>query len=873
MQKLRPPTWRRSRTPTPVEMRASLSNSSSAGTTGVGSVPDAATGSNSLSRQASLNIATTSATTASDSPSPSPRPYPQHLLLPFDPTISAALGGGAGRGHNSRARSRSFDCSTPQHQQQQQQQHESAATQGVGTAGGTELTSPSPSSSSHFHHPQHHHQGQGGGHHHYYGTGPLFGMLRRSFSRHSSAASSTDPPISNSQQGGSCGGGGGGGGSSSGTGSAVCIHCLCVEEYERLQSLEGGSGGHGGGSAATQHLPHYRRSNSPLGCTEAVESEYDDGDEDNDDSYPSGDDDGGEACGGGGAGSAPESEDAEEAASYSTGGLRLSFLGESFECRQKVEPWIRNQMLNQDVAGLDVGRAVMRRGRSLGLAPPSAVQQAEAALHDDLHGLRGHQFRRGGSECQPDPFQQHVAVSVFHHPIASSRPNTQQQQQLQQPGNDGGGGGSFNFSFSSSSGGGEAPSTSLYQVSSSEGAASWATPISSSGRRSPGVTGTPRLARQEALCSSAGWLENESASLDLVVPQALYPGYGGGASGGYRSHASMETHASASLEVDSGASGVLHRTSLESQSSLPTLSLSTTGTGGTDVFGGQQLRLSSLESDNSLESAGRGIAGIFQQPLHLHRHDHLQEQQQGQQQGLPTRSSLLARRKCLSAGASPNSSPPCSLSAKSSGYPGRLNLCATGSSSEYGDAAISPSPPAEIYLTVPILTPAVTPSQQQPPSQSPLAGGSSSGSNHKPSFLLRQRFRSRNDSSRSSSDKDSSSVHLPPPPPPLLPLTPLPHSSTPPLTARQLAGSGASASVCAVSSSASTSALQLHQRGLSRSGDSLHPRVEPPLRSRSIEIGLPTAHHHPQPPHHHQRTEYHDLAGSARRQQWVSRLK
>ena len=651
MQKLRPPTWRRSRTPTPVEMRV--------GGEATLPSPGAAGSCDSLSRQASLS---TSNATAEYLPAPQ---HHHHLLLPVDP----AAGG------TSRARSRSFDC---------------AAAPSV-----TDATTEPPASPSPYHSQSN-------------AAGPLLGMLRRSFSRHSStseaaAASSSVDGRNLSAMGG----------------SAVCIHCLCVEEYERIQL---------GGQ-----------------LTDGPESEYDD-------SYPSS------------AGSDPDDQQL----------LRLSFLGESFECRQKVEPWIR-----ENDAGM-AGRAHIRRGGSLGLAPPSSASLDPAGGGAGIHPL----LRRGGSECVQPAHRHH------HHPPP------EHQSSLTLPGIRPAV--SFNFSFSSvSSGGG-----SQYQVSSTDGGhlARCSTPTSASGRRSPS---TPRLERQEALCS--GWLETEPS---LELPSHHHHHH-------RPSQASMETHASVSLEVDSGLSGGRHRgarTSLESQSSLPTLSFDVVQQLAPASRSNSNVRLSSLESENSVES----MASFQLLPSH-----------RSASGGGSSRGSLLARRKCLSAGASPNSSPPCSLSAKSSGYPGRLNLCATGgsysSSADYGDAsALSPSPPAEIYLTVPVLPP-------------PPTAVSPSPSGGKPSLLLRQRFRGRNDSSRSSSDRDASSSLPPPPPPP-----------TPPLP-RPLAACSS-----------------LHARGLSRSGDSLHPRSDPPLRSRSIEIGLPTAHH---------RTEYHDLAGSARRQQWVSRLK
>ena len=305
----------------------------------------------------------------------------------------------------------------------------------------------------------------------------------------------------------------------------------------------------------------------------------------------------------------------------------------------------------------------------------------------------------------------------------------------------------------------------------------------------------------------------------------------------------METHASISLEVDSGACvGVVQQASLESQYSFQ-LSL--------DVHlpESARQRISSFESETSVDSmassnvsmggvVGGGGGGRCS----------------ASGSGFLNRSSLLARRKCLSAGASPSSSPPICLSNSRynlcSGGPtatsnSRLNLC-TGSSSEYGDQAdleanpLSPSPPAEIYLTVPVLAPLTTTT-----TKTASSGGSLllDKSRH-----LRERFR-RHDSSKSSSDKDRDrelqSTFQPPP------------TS---LTQRSL-----------------TACSSLNSRSLSRGGDSLHPRSDLPFRSRSIEIGLPTAHRHHHHHHHHSghhhRTEYHDLAGSARRQQWVSRLK
>jgi len=579
-------------------------------------------------------------------------------------------------------------------------------------------------------------------------------MLRRSFSRNSSAAS--EPASYRNEP--SLFGGGGGTAASSVSGSAVCIHCLCVEEYERLLLLESTSTTEGG-TITSSGGSLLERETEEEGEGEEQSGEY------NDDLLLLDDQDDHSSCesccnaataaegGGGPSSSASASEQ-----------LRLSFLGESFECRQKVEPWIREQMMRDEQElhqvfhpGLSSRTvAPIRRGRSLGLAPQSSLgMMNDTQLRNDAH-----QLRRGGSECRPTTAEAAAAAPPCL----------------------------FNFSFNSSTG---EPPSSYYQVSSPSCSLS-------GGRKSPAPPGTPRLERQEALCGA--WFDQSSMDGVLAVHR-------------YQAASSMETHASASLEVDSGAYGIVHRTSIESQSS--------------DVIvpsqhnhHHQRGRGSSLESDNSLESAGRGLVTINNPLLLEDVHQH------------PRSSSLLARRKCLSAGASPSSSPPCTKSAaSSSGYPGRLNLsaAATGSSSEYGDAVISPSPPAEIYLTVPVL-PALNPSSSK-----------DVGFN-RPSFLLRQRFRGRNDSSRSSSD--SNNVFL---------------NNT----------SAAAASSAIVADSVSSSSGK--SRALSRSGDSLlHPRGAEgsrPHRSRSIEIGLPTAHHHVQ------RTEYHDLAGSARRQQWVSRLK
>ena len=151
----------------------------------------------------------------------------------------------------------------------------------------------------------------------------------------------------------------------------------------------------------------------------------------------------------------------------------LSFLGQSFECRQKVEPWIRKNELTPDALP---SRMQIRRGRSLGLAG-SSVSIAEPNL------------RRGGSECQ--------ANATLHPPDSIDEDPHQWQQQTEC-------GISFNISFSSTS----EPSTN-YQVSEGNGSV---TPVG--GRRSPSGSGTPRLERQEAL---GGWMETEP-SLFLLTP-------------------------------------------------------------------------------------------------------------------------------------------------------------------------------------------------------------------------------------------------------------------------------------------------------------------------------------------------------------------
>lgn len=483
-------------------------------------------------------------------------------------------------------------------------------------------------------------------------TTPLFGMLRRSFSRHSS---------------------------SSDRGSTVCVHCLCADEYERrcCQNV----------TQVATHEDAIFQSDSDSEC-------------------PSGDS---SNCG------------SLEGNVDDTSG-RLSFLGESFECRQKVEPWIRKNELTPD------SRAVIRRGRSLGLA-----------THDVT--ISEPNLRRGGSECRADPNQPELLLD---------EPKWRREECRI----------SFNISFSLS----EPVAPSLCVAT--EGSM---TP----GRRSPSAPGTPRLERQEAL---SGWLESEP-SLDLLTPASAPSNYAESRQVSTETQTSMETRASASLEVDSGTS-VQQQVSFESQNSV-----------SLDVLLPDSIRQPSLDSQTSVDSMASSI---------------------GRCSGVSGGSSLanrpsLARRKCLSAGASPSTSPPICLSnsrfALCCGNQGsRLNLH-MGSSSEYGEVELEapPSPPAEIYLTVPIL-----------PSINKMPVKHEQSVDDEP---RRQRL------VRNNSTRNSFEIGI--------------------------------------------RAPLMTRRGLSRSGDSLRPRPDIPFRSRSIEIGLSTAH----------RTEYHDLAGSDRRQQWVSRLK
>lgn len=734
MQKLRPPTWRRSRTPTPIEMRTSGPVASWSAITSSSSL-------DMVSREAGSTgpvIDSQLLASARYCETVAAKESQTFLCLPIDQSSMPANNSGNTKTSNNRGRSRSFDYS-------HDQAAEATKSLSVDLLGTNAQRAVAVASS---------------------GSGPLLGMLRRSFSRHSSTSDGQRSSHSCVTSGAAFGGSLSFGGSVSGAvgavviGSTICIHCLCVEEYERLlaQSPPGSS------SVAV----------SPAVDELLSENEYD--------SNRS------SSCGE----STTDDPQLDEELDGTTS--RLSFLGQSFECRQKVEPWIREN--ENQLAPVSSARALIRRGRSLGLASDTSSNVLLGTAPN---------LRRGGSECQPNACQQEEQWT-------NAAPSCQI---------------SFNFSFSSSE-----PLTN-YQVSD----AGSATPVG--GRRSPGGMGTPRLERQEALCS--GWLGSEP-SLELLVPR--HHSFGADAehnnddhsrhiSSGSRTHASMETHASVSLDVDSGACvGVVQQASLESQYSLQ-LSL--------DVHlpESARQRISSFESETSVDSMASSNVSMGAVAASGGRCSG------SNRSSFLNRSSLLARRKCLSAGASPSSSPPICLSNSrynlcSGGPPvtsnSRLNLC-TGSSSEYGDQAdlleanpLSPSPPAEIYLTVPVLAPLPTTSK------------SNSGTNLllDKSRHLRQRFR-RHDSSKSSSDKDRDKEYPA-------------HFLTPAASVTQRSLTGCSSLNC---------------RMVSR--DSLRPRCDHlPLRSRSIEIGLPTAHHHY---HHHHRTEYHDLAGSARRQQWVSRLK
>nr|CAH0110722.1 unnamed protein product [Daphnia galeata] len=758
MQKLRPPTWRRSRTPTPVEMRSSGPTASCSAITSSSSL-------DMVSRQASsTGPVTDSQLLASARYSESAHTSKEgqvFLCLPVDQSsvLPSNNPSNTNTNANNRGRSRSFDFS--------HHQEETGKSLSVDLGANAQPAATAAASS---------------------GSGPLLGMLRRSFSRHSSTSDGQRSTTSCVTSGGAFGGSlSGAGGSGLGVGSTVCIHCLCVEEYERLLAQSPP----GAGSSSCCLVPSVQTIPATAIDDLLSESEYD--------SNRS------SSCGESAADDPQQDEELD-------GGIsRLSFLGESFECRQKVEPWIREN--ENQLAPDPSARAHIRRGRSLGLASDTSTTVLLGAAPN---------LRRGGSECQPDPSNLQQEEEQDRESWSNHKPSCQI---------------SFNFSFSSSE-----PSTN-YQVSD----AGSTTPVG--GRRSPGGAGTPRLERQEALCS--GWLGSEP-SLELLAPGHHSFGadtehnnddHSRQVSSGSRTHASMETHASISLEVDSGACvGVVQQASLESQYSFQ-LSL--------DVHlpESARQRISSFESETSVDSMASSnvsMGGVVGGGGRC----------SASGSGFLNRSSLLARRKCLSAGASPSSSPPICLSNSRynlcSGGPtatsnSRLNLC-TGSSSEYGDQAdleanpLSPSPPAEIYLTVPVLAPLTTTT-----TKTASSGGSLllDKSRH-----LRERFR-RHDSSKSSSDKDRDrdrelqSTFQPPP------------TS---LTQRSL-----------------TACSSLNSRSLSRGGDSLHPRSDLPFRSRSIEIGLPTAHRHHHHHHHHSshhhRTEYHDLAGSARRQQWVSRLK
>ena len=664
MQKLRPPAWRRSRTPTPIE---SLGASGASASLDLATPPTPSRPSFSIDVEGVGGAGDTEKTSSG-----SPSSQPSFLRLPHSGL--------------SRRRTRSFDLS----------QEAGPSGSLIGDSGGVA-------------------GGAAGG-----SSGPLFGMLRRSFSRHSST----------SERGGggngSVSGGIGGSCGSVAGGSVLCVHCLCAEEYERIVNSTNEFRRYSQGEDSACLFERFRNSTIET-------AELDDSQSRRSDS----------SC------------DSVDPAEDESDGSRLSFLGESFECRQKVEPWIqKNQLQAPDTLP---AKMQIRRGRSLGLAGTS-VTISEPNL------------RRGGSECKsgggggggnagmPAPEEEEADVK---------RTNWHQTEC----------GISFNISLSSTS-----EASTNHQLSP-------LSPCAGGGRRSP-AGGTPRLERQSALC---GWMESEP-SLDLLTPYSTALIMGGSIGSSSR-QVSMETHASISLEVDSGASVMQQTSSFESQYSgtsldvnLPDSQYSASPSsrnlisGGRPCGGGQSGRLNSLESQTSVDSMASSVG--------LHS--------VGSSCGSLSMS-LLARRKCLSAGASPNTSPPISRYNSSAGAAGcptsspRLNLNYTAGSSSEGNEPevlpLSPSPPAEIYLAVPVLTTTKT-------------------------GVSLKRHQS------SSSDRDGA-------------------TSTP---AAHVAGGP----------------------GRAPAGPSYSLRPEMPLRSRSVEVALPTAHH---------RTEYHDLAGSARRQQWVSRLK
>lgn len=783
MQKLRPPAFRRrSRTPTPQEMRTVGAVAAAAAASpylpplpvaccsscnpGASSSPSLAGGavdywcSNCQQQQQQLRGSVESLGAVSGCP-PSPSPSTSWFLfqqstpaattteestaarrtssfllqLPSDPV---PIGGG----DNNRARSRSFDWS---HQQNS----------GDSSGGG------------------------GGGS----SSGPLFGMLRRSFSRNSSTTSN----VAEGKQESS-------GGQLAPSlplvqfGPSVCVHCQCAEEYERLYGS--GSANYAAPAAADWNNDQQRRNWNELeGGDDQEEGEDDDEDEEEEEDEEEDEEEEDESllgfddsCSRYGGGGGPASSNTS---------VRLSFLGDSFECRQKVEPWIR-KMNETETPISGVGAAsLLRRGRSLGLAPYDTASSSGTMSSHLLPssavsgggiggGGVGNQLRRGGSECH----NRLPSVDI----VIGGSTTEQWQQQHQRPQLS-----TCSFNFSSFSSTLSEPPSSHYPVSPFQSTDASDIPCNSSyNRRSPSPCGTPRLERQEALRS--GWLGVSSEpSLD-----------GGRGVSGTAPSLSMETHASASLEVDSGACGgsvsQMQQVSFESQYS--------TATAPPPSRSSSRHHISSFESETSIDSATSGPGGASAR-------------------GRLCRSPLLSRRKCLSAGASPCSSPPICLSNSRHNLTGR-NLC-TGSSSEYGDQPDqSPSPPAEIYLTVPNILVAAPPAT----AKTAAAAASASTSLLDKSRHLRQKFKRHAESSRSSSDsKDTTgaataSIH---------------HQSQ----QQQPQPTAVAAAV----------------RSQLTAFDS---NLVPPFRSRSIEVGLPTAHHH---------VDYHELAGSARRHHWVSRLK
>ena len=208
MQKLRPPTWRRSRTPTPVEMRSS----GQAANTTCSAIATSSSSLDLVSRQASSGGA------ANESHHNAPDPLPQQpskesqffLRLPVDPLTLITAAPDAAKTSNNRGRSRSFDFS-----------HHQEAAKSLSVDLGTNAHPAAAASS---------------------GSGPLLGMLRRSFSRNSSTSEGQRSSAGCATSAAALGGSLGATSSvvaSSGVAAAsnFCVHCLCVEEYERMLAL------------------------------------------------------------------------------------------------------------------------------------------------------------------------------------------------------------------------------------------------------------------------------------------------------------------------------------------------------------------------------------------------------------------------------------------------------------------------------------------------------------------------------------------------------------------------------------------------------------------------------------------------------------